>query len=183
VFHADPTVHYVRDEQVTERAPLPERTPQTNPLFVDTLRVQSPERVGKAQASPQSNPLFVDTLQVESPEQIGMAPVTPQSADPVFTDTYSFAMSVLTPANTASLPVELPQAPAQKPESSTPADEAAVGGVESAQSQAKYTASAHESAAELAHTGADETAALAALALALMGTGITLVGLKRRQTA
>ena len=82
--------------------------------------------------------------------------------------------------------MQVPQAPAQKPEASKPADETAVGGVEAddaVDGEVKNTASAHDGTAELAHTGADETAALAALALALMGTGITLVGLKRRQTA
>jgi LPXTG-motif cell wall-anchored protein len=94
--------------------------------------------------------------------------------------TVSVPATALTPANTISIPVEVPAkvTTTARPESAKPARS-------NARTEVKNTAGApDDTAAQLAHTGADETAALAALALALMGTGITLVGVnRRRQTA
>jgi hypothetical protein len=91
--------------------------------------------------------------------------------------TVSVPATSLTPANTVSIPVEMP-ATATTPLHS----ESAKPSRSKARTEVKAT-EAHDSSAQLAHTGADDAAALAALALALMGTGITLVGVNRRRQA
>jgi LPXTG-motif cell wall-anchored protein len=91
--------------------------------------------------------------------------------------TFSVPATALTPA-TVSIPVEVP-ATATTPSRT---ESVAKPSRSTARTEAK-TVAANDTADQLAHTGAEETAALAALALALMGTGITLVGLNRRRQA
>jgi LPXTG-motif cell wall-anchored protein len=105
-----------------------------------------------------------------------IAPTLPATA--LTPATVSVPATALTPATTVSITVEVPspaEAPA-RPESAKPSRS-------KARTEVKAATASNDTTEHLAHTGADETAALAALALALMGTGITLVGFKRRQTA
>jgi LPXTG-motif cell wall-anchored protein len=88
------------------------------------------------------------------------------------------------PATSWAVPQLPPPAPVETPADtvqvvSTPVEAPSTATAPSA----PVAQTAETAAAQLPHTGADELAALAALAMALMGSGIALAGTARRHTA
>ena len=63
VFHADPTVHFGTKDEVTEQVHPAQGLVQLNPLFVDTVHVESAEQTATPDATPQLPvPQFHETV-------------------------------------------------------------------------------------------------------------------------
>jgi LPXTG-motif cell wall-anchored protein len=88
------------------------------------------------------------------------------------------------PATSWGIPLLPPPAPGETPADTVPVVSTPVEAPSTAAApSAPVAQTAQTAAAQLPHTGADELAALAALAMALMGSGIALAGMARRRTA